>query len=218
MERVALAGTDLSVSRLCYGGAGFGTAVRGADLDALIDAFRDAGGNFFDTAHIYAYWAPGGDGASERALADYFRRRGGRAEAVIATKGGHPGRPGYRTVDGYLSRGRLQADIDDSLGRLDTDTIELYWLHRDDTRLEVAEILGTLNDEIKRGRIRHLAPPTGAAPAWSRPTATRPTTAWPASSPASRSGAWPAGTSRRATTARWCTSARPTPPGTARRT
>ncbi|NQU09616.1 aldo/keto reductase, partial [bacterium] len=110
----------------------------------------------FDTAHCYSFFEPGGTGASELALADYFRRRGGFGDAVIATKGGHPSAPGYRTVDRYLSPERLAADIDDSLGRLGIDCIDLYWLHRDDLRLEVGEIVEALNHEIKKGRIRYL--------------------------------------------------------------
>lgn len=157
MERRALPGTDLRISPLCCGGGALGTALRGEDLDRFLGAFRDAGGNFFDTAHVYSFWMPGGDGASERALADYFRRHGGRDEVVIATKGGHSGRPHYRTVDFYLSPQRIAADLDDSLARLDCETIDLYWLHRDDTRLPAAEIVETLNAEIRRGRVRHVA-------------------------------------------------------------
>ncbi len=155
MEQRILPGTDLRVSRLCYGTGGFGTSSRGADLDARIDAFRAAGGNFFDTAHCYAVWLAGGDGASERAVGDYLRRHG-KGDMVIATKGGHPSMPGYRTTDAWLAPGRVASDIDDSLARLGLDTIDLYWLHRDDTRLPVGEIIETLNAEIRRCRIRFL--------------------------------------------------------------
>lgn len=151
-----LPGTDLRVSTFCYGGGAWGTLVRGGDMDRLINAFRDCGGNFFDTAHVYSSWLEGGTGASELALADYFRRNGGMDEVVVATKGGHPGMPGYRTVDRYLSPERIGADIDDSLGRLGLETIDLYWLHRDDPRLPVGEIVETLNAEVRRGRIRYL--------------------------------------------------------------
>jgi aryl-alcohol dehydrogenase-like predicted oxidoreductase len=75
---------------------------------------------------------------------------------VIGTKGGHPGAPGYRTTKHWLSPSRIEADIDDSLGSLGLDTIDLYWLHRDDTRLPVGEIVEMLNREIQRGRIRWL--------------------------------------------------------------
>lgn len=157
MRKLTLPNTDLSVSALCYGCNTLGVTERGEQADALLDAFRQAGGNFFDTAHVYAVWLPNGDGASERFVADYFRRRGGRDECVIATKGGAPGFTGYRRVDQYLSPRRLSADLDDSLGRLGFETIDLYWLHRDDTRMAVGEIIDYLNEEVRRGRIRHFA-------------------------------------------------------------
>ena len=156
MKQYRLPHSDLTVSALCCGGGSLGTVLRGEPMDRHLDAFREAGGNFFDTAHCYSFWVPGGTGASELALADYFRRRGGMGNAVIATKGCHPTEPGYRTVDQYLSPGRLAADIDDSLGRLGVGCLDLYWLHRDDLRLDVAEIIGMLNEEVRRGRIRYL--------------------------------------------------------------
>jgi aryl-alcohol dehydrogenase-like predicted oxidoreductase len=149
-------GTDLRVSGLCYGTAQWGHEVAGRQLDRLLDAFRDAGGNFLDTAHCYACWTPEGAGVSERAIADYLRRHGGEQELVVATKGGHPSFPGYRTVDHYMSAERVAADIDDSLARLERDTIDLYLLHRDDPRMEVAEIVENMNGEVRRGRIRYF--------------------------------------------------------------
>jgi len=155
LKRIHLPATDLEVSGICYGGGGFGTACRGEDLDRRINLFREAGGNFLDTAHCYGVWAPGGDGASERAIGSYLRRFG-KKDLVVGTKGGHPSTPGYRKTDAWLSPGRLGADIDDSLARLDVDAIDLYWLHRDDTRLTPGGIIETLNAEVRRGRIRFL--------------------------------------------------------------
>jgi aryl-alcohol dehydrogenase-like predicted oxidoreductase len=155
MKSSPLPGTDLILAPICCGTGHFGSEVRGADLDLLIGIYRDAGGNFFDTAHCYAFWTPYGAGCSECALADYVQRNG-KGNLVIATKGGHPGVAGYRTVAHWLSPERIAADIDDSLGRLRIETIDLFWLHRDDTRLAVGEIVETLNAEVKRGRIRWL--------------------------------------------------------------
>ena len=143
------------ISPICYGTATFGADVKGGDLDALINIFRDAGGNFFDTAHCYAFWRSAGEGCSERALGDYVRRNG-KGDLVIGTKGGHPSATGYRTVEHWLGPKRIEADIDDSLDRLGLDTIDLYWLHRDETRLPAGEIVETLNNEVRRGRIRWL--------------------------------------------------------------
>jgi aryl-alcohol dehydrogenase-like predicted oxidoreductase len=93
---------------------------------------------------------------SERSIADYIRRNGGQDELVVATKGGHPTFPGYRTVDRYMSAERVAADIDDSLARLERDTIDVYLLHRDDSRMAVGEVVDYLNAEVQRGRIRHF--------------------------------------------------------------
>ena len=156
MQRHLIPKTDLNVSALCYGTAPWGHAVVGRQLDGLLNAFRDAGGNFLDTAHCYACWTPQGAGVSERAIADYIRRNGGRDELIVATKGGHPTFAGYRTVDRYLSAQRVAADIDDSLGRLDREVIDVYLLHRDDPRMEVGEIVEYLHGEVRRGRIRYF--------------------------------------------------------------
>lgn len=155
MRSITLPGTDLRVSHVCYGGVAWGTSHKGEAMDRLVNAFRDLGGNFFDTAHCYSFWLPGGTGASELALGDYLRRNGGKG-LVIATKGGHRSEPGYRKVDQYLSPGRIAADIDDSLARLGVDTIDFYWLHRDDTRVPATEVIDTLNAEVKRGRVQYL--------------------------------------------------------------
>ena len=149
-----LSDTDLQLSSFCCGlGDLFARPL--AESDALLDAFVEAGGNFFDSAHCYSFWLPGGNGLSEIGIGDYLRRRG-LTDVVVATKGGHPSAPGYRSVENYLSPQRIGADIDDSLGRLQCDTIALYYLHRDDVRVPVGEIMDALNEEIGRGRLRAL--------------------------------------------------------------
>jgi aryl-alcohol dehydrogenase-like predicted oxidoreductase len=155
LQRRRIDRTDLIVSTLCYGTATLGADLRGKDADACLNTFRDAGGNFLDTAHCYAFWLPAGAGSSECALGDYMRRNG-KGDLVIGTKGGHPGAAGYRRTDHWLSARRIEADIDDSLGRLAVEAIDLFWLHRDDPRVPVGRIMELLNREIQRGRIRHI--------------------------------------------------------------
>ena len=154
MRHHRIPGTDLEVSALCLGAGGFGTHVKGAEADRLVAAFLEAGGTFFDTAHCYAFWVPGGLGASERELAACLRRLGVIEQVVIATKGGHPdGGPGYPRPDRYLSPEVIAADVDDSLARLGADRIDLYYLHRDDVRVPVGEVVDALYGEVRRGRI-----------------------------------------------------------------
>ena len=154
LRRQVLSQTDLQLSTFCCGLGGL-FALPQNESDALLDAFVEAGGNFFDSAHCYSFWLPGGNGLSEIGIGDYLRRRG-LTDIVVATKGGHPSAPNYRTVEHHLSPARISADIDDSLGRLQCDSIALYYLHRDDTRVPVGEIMDALNDEISRGRLRYL--------------------------------------------------------------
>lgn len=149
--------TELRVSAICYGAASFGTAVQGEAMDRLFGMLRDAGGNFFDTAHCYCAWLPDGDGVSERALGECVRRQGGREALVIASKGGHPAMsPYYPRPERFLAPEVITADIDDSLRRLRMDVIDLYYLHRDDAAVPVGEIVESLNAEVARGRIRYL--------------------------------------------------------------
>mgnify|MGYP006276034273 CR=1 FL=1 len=154
MKKLTLGPDTLSVSEFCLGCMQLGSRATGETIDALLDTFRDAGGTFLDTAHCYCFWAPCGDGASERIVGDYVRRNNCRDEMVIATKGAHPPVPGYRATEDYMTPCRLKCDIEDSLGRMKLDTIDLYWLHRDDPRVPVADILEMLNAEVKRGTIR----------------------------------------------------------------
>ena len=157
MQRLLIPDTDLEVSALCLGVSGFGASVRGAEADRLVADFMEAGGNFFDTAHCYAFWLENGLGASEREIGASLRRLGVLERAVVATKGGHPDMgPGYARPADFLSEQVLAADIEESLNRLGVETISLYFLHRDDGRTPVGEIIERLNREIRRGRIRYI--------------------------------------------------------------
>lgn len=157
MKAHRIPNTDLTVSGICYGVMHFGTGVRGSQVLDLYRQFREAGGTFFDTAHCYACWLPGGDGASERALGECLRTFGDRHEVVIATKGGHFGiGTTYPRPDDCLTPEVIAADISDSLSRLGIETIDLYLLHRDDRRHPVGEIIDLLNAEIARGRVRYI--------------------------------------------------------------
>lgn len=157
MQQHRLAGMSRDVSALCFGMGGFGTTTRGDKTDLMISTYLEAEGNFFDTAHCYLFWEENGNGASERELGASLRRLGVRDQVVVATKGGHPDAgAAYRRPDAYLSEKVLTSDIDESLERLGDERIDLYYLHRDDPRIPVEEILGFLNREIERGRIGAL--------------------------------------------------------------
>jgi aryl-alcohol dehydrogenase-like predicted oxidoreductase len=155
MKTIELPGTGIRLSQIGLGTANLGVEMTDDDVARLINVYRDAGGTHLDTAHVYAFWTRFGAGSSECAIARYIKANG-RGDLVIATKGGHPGLPGYRRVDRWLDPYRIRADIEDSLGRLETDVIDLYYLHRDDTRLPVGEIIETLNEHVRAGTIRSI--------------------------------------------------------------
>jgi aryl-alcohol dehydrogenase-like predicted oxidoreductase len=155
MKLHSLPGTDLQLSTFCCG-LGDLFSLPPGQSDALLDAYVEAGGNYFDTAHMYSHWLPGGNGLSEISIGDYIRRRG-LTNAVVATKGGAGASWRYRKTDDPLSPGRISADIDDSLARLEVDVISLYYFHGDDPSRSPEELIDILHAEIKRGRLRYIA-------------------------------------------------------------
>jgi aryl-alcohol dehydrogenase-like predicted oxidoreductase len=157
VQSLRLPGTDFAVSRFCLGAGAFGTGIKGDAADRLLAGFAEAGGNFYDTAHCYAFWVPNGLGASERELASSLRRIGAWENAVIGTKGCHPDcGPDYRRPADFLAESVLHSDIEDSLDRMQTDRLDLFYLHRDDGVTPVGEIIERLNRQIALGRIRAI--------------------------------------------------------------
>ena len=157
-----LPNTDLTVSTICLGTSDLGTVVPEADAFALLDAFMDHGGNFLDTAAVYANWIPGEPNVSEKTLGRWMKARGNRSQIVAATKGGHP-----RLSTMHISRlspQEIVSDIDDSLHNLQVETIDLYYLHRDDPTRPVSEIVEILNDQVRAGKIRYLGCSNWRAP------------------------------------------------------
>ncbi|WP_432587291.1 aldo/keto reductase [Streptomyces sp. HD1123-B1] len=142
---------DLSVSPLSLGGNVFGWTADEAESFRVLDAYAAAGGNFIDTADVYSAWVPGNQGGeSETVLGNWFASRGNRSEVVLATKvGGAPERRG-------LSPATIRAGIEDSLRRLRTDYIDLYYTHYDDESVAVEEIATTLDALVKEGKVREL--------------------------------------------------------------
>ncbi len=142
------------LSVLCLGTANYGSAYSRDQSFALLDAFAEAGGSFLDTAHVYADWLPDGRGASERTVGEWLRTRGVQDDVTVATKGGHP-----RLETMARSRLRpedLARDLAESLERLGTDRVEIYWLHGDDPAVPVGEVLEALDEHRAAGRIRAL--------------------------------------------------------------
>ena len=145
-------GTRVEPSPICLGTMLFGSGIDRKTSFGVMDAFLEAGGTFLDTAHIYAAWLPGGWGESERTVGEWLRAHGARDAVVLGTKGGHP--PLDDMAHGRCGAEDLEADLRDSLERLQVDYIDLYWLHRDDPGRPAEEIVETLAGFIRDGRIR----------------------------------------------------------------
>jgi len=147
--------TDLEVSPICLGTGSLGSDVVGDAAFDLLDSYFELSGRFIDTAHNYGDWVEGNEkSASEKILGKWIRQKRVREQIVLATKGGHfyfdtPNEP-------RLSKEELTSDLQGSLSALQTDFIDLYWLHRDDPSRPVEDIIGTLNEFVRAGHIRYF--------------------------------------------------------------
>src|ERR1700728_4040485 len=143
--------SDLDVFPLGLGGNTFGWTSDKETSFAVLDAFRAGGGNHIDTADSYSAWVPGNAGGeSETIIGEWARARGNRESAIIATKVTR--HPQFRG----LSRPNVLAGADASLSRLQTDYIDLYYVHYDAPDVPVAEPAGVFSELQKAGQYRHV--------------------------------------------------------------
>jgi aryl-alcohol dehydrogenase-like predicted oxidoreductase len=144
--------SDLVVHPLCLGSNIFGAAATEAESHLVMDAYRSHGGNFIDTADMYNQWVEGHvGGESESVIGSWMKSRGNRADMVIATKVSKMDRrPG-------LSAKNIVAACEESLDRLQTDYIDLYYSHSDDETVSLEETLGAYAQLIAEGKVRYIA-------------------------------------------------------------
>ncbi len=143
--------TSLTLPSFCLGGNVFGWTADEEQSFAVLDAFADAGGTFVDTADVYSAWAPGNRGGeSEAVLGRWMASRGNRDQMVIATKvASLPGREG-------LGADNVRAAARESLERLQTDRIDLYYAHRDDDGTPQEETCAAFDALVQEGAVRAL--------------------------------------------------------------
>ena len=142
---------DLQISPIGLGGNVFGwTADEAVSFDVL-DAYLDAGGNLVDTADGYSYWAPGNSGGeSEAVIGNWLSSRPVRDRIVLATKvSTKPDRPG-------LSADNVRLALEESLSRLRTDTIDIYYAHFDDESTPLEETVSAFEEARRAGKIRYV--------------------------------------------------------------
>jgi aryl-alcohol dehydrogenase-like predicted oxidoreductase len=144
--------TDLVVHPLCLGSNIFGSNADQAQSHAVLDAYVSHGGNFIDTADAYNQWVEGHvGGESETIIGNWLKARDNRGSMVIATKVSLLNtRPG-------LSAKNIFAACEESLNRLQSDYIDLYYSHQDDAETPMEEVLGAYAQLIAQGKVRYIA-------------------------------------------------------------
>lgn len=139
--------TELKMFRLGYGAVDAGGSTQDADLFSCIDCYASHGGNVLDTARVYTA------GKSEEALGRYFAKSHKRNDFVLVSKGGHP--PLTDLHQSRLFPNEVAADLEASLKALQTDCIDLYFLHRDDENQPIGNLIEMLETFVKAGKIRY---------------------------------------------------------------
>jgi len=160
-DYITLGRSGLKVSPLCLGTMTFGTECEWGNDEAtarnIFNHYLDAGGNFFDTADLYMR------GESEEWLGKFIRERKARDRAIIATKFTFNREQGNPNSGGNGHKNIYRA-LDQSLKRLGTDYVDLYWMHVWDMVTPVEEVLSTFHDLIQQGKIRYVG--FSNDPAW----------------------------------------------------
>jgi aryl-alcohol dehydrogenase-like predicted oxidoreductase len=161
MRYYTLGNTGLKVSRLALGtmtfGDDWGWGADEANSRQLFDTYLEAGGNLIDTADLYT------NGNSERMLGRFVKETGSRDRVIITTKFTYNAEPGNPNAGGNGRKNILRA-VEGSLQRLGTDYIDIYMLHTWDQLTPAAEVMRTLDDLVRSGKVRYVA--LSDAPAW----------------------------------------------------
>ena len=149
MTEKTLGQSGLSIEPFVLGGNVFGmTAGRDASF-AILDRFAERGGGMIDTADVYSAWVPGHKGGeSESMIGAWLKARGARDKILIATKVGR--------MPGGLKPDRIRDAAQGSLDRLATDTIDLYFAHKDDPDVPLDEVLGAFAELVDAGMVRAI--------------------------------------------------------------
>lgn len=151
MKKVFIADKKLEVANVCLGAMNFGTTTDKKSSYEVLDAYIEHGGNFIDTSNNYAHWAGTGD-ESETLLGEWLRDRKCRDKVVLATKVGFD-----RHGEGAgLKREQIEYWCDQSLKKLGTDYIDLYYAHVDDPDTPLEETMEAFDSLVKKGKVRVL--------------------------------------------------------------
>ena len=149
---VRIGNSELGVYPLGLGTNTFNDPAAPEDYHAVLDGFVERGGTFIDTADMYSYWVPGNSGGeSETVIGQWLTSRGSRDDVVVATKvSGKPGMLGLKPET--IARG-----AEESLRRLQTDYIDLYYAHYQDDETPIVESAAAFDQLVKDGKVRAVA-------------------------------------------------------------
>lgn len=151
MRKKQLGQTGVEVGAMCFGAMRCGTRTDWDTSVELLDMFVEAGGDFIDTANIYAAWMTGGKGGdSEEVLGRWMKQRGNREGLFIATKVGF----GYQDVETGLPAATIEQECERSLERMGIETIDLYYAHTDDLNTPQDEVMAAFDRLVKAGKVR----------------------------------------------------------------
>ena len=160
-DYVLLGRSGLRVSRLCLGTMTFGTEWGWGNAEdtsrQIFNQYLDSGHNFIDTADGYT------NGTSETLIGKFMKERGGRERIVLATKFGFAREQGDPNTGGN-GRKNIYNALHTSLSRLQTDYIDVYWLHNWDSLTPAEEVVSTLDDLVRSGKVRYVG--FSNAPGW----------------------------------------------------
>ena len=148
MKLKKLGNTELICSEIILGSDYYGESIPYELASEFMDYYFEKGGNTIDTARLYT------GGKSEGVIGKYIAERNIRDKVIISTKCAHP--PVGNMQQSRLSKEEIESDIDLSLKALQTDYIDILWLHRDDKSLPVEPVIETLNQQVKKGKIRYF--------------------------------------------------------------
>jgi aryl-alcohol dehydrogenase-like predicted oxidoreductase len=153
MRKLKLGPSDVEVSCLCFGTDLIGSRIDRDTSFQLLDVFREHGGTFVDTGNFYAAWLPGCKGGeSETTIGFWMKERGNRHDMVVASKIGfdYPGCPGG------LCATEIERECEKTLRRLQTDRLDLYYAHRDDSETPLDETMAAFDRLIRAGKVRAI--------------------------------------------------------------
>src|SRR5690606_6206089 len=151
VKKRTLGRSGIEIAPIVFGGNVFGWTADQARSFELLDRFVERGFNTIDTADVYSAWAPGHSGGeSERVLGQWLARRGRRDDIVLMTK------VGMLEQRKGLSAANIEAALNDSLKRLGTDYVDVFFAHIDDEEVPLEETLTVFDKLIKAGKVRAL--------------------------------------------------------------